>query len=79
MLPFATLALIPKFEDLIVILLIFVLLFGATKVPQIARDLGRSVSEFKKGMREGQEEEKKAAESKEIAKKDAENKPENPT
>ncbi|MEW6026933.1 MAG: twin-arginine translocase TatA/TatE family subunit [Planctomycetota bacterium] len=41
--------------ELIIILIILVLLFGATKIPQIARSLGKSANEFKKGMREGDE------------------------
>lgn len=42
--------------ELIIILVILVLLFGATKIPQIARSLGKSAHEFKKGIREGDEE-----------------------
>jgi sec-independent protein translocase protein TatA len=42
--------------ELIVILIILVLLFGATKIPALARALGKSVKEFKGGMREGDEE-----------------------
>lgn len=34
--------------ELIVILLIILLLFGAAKLPQIARALGKSIKEFKK-------------------------------
>ncbi len=40
------------FPELLVILLIILLLFGATKLPEIARGLGRSLSEFKKGLKE---------------------------
>ena len=42
--------------ELLVILIILVLLFGASKIPQIARSMGKSVNEFKKGMHEGDEE-----------------------
>jgi sec-independent protein translocase protein TatA len=56
-------------EDWLIVLLIGVILFGSTKIPQVARSLGRSVSEFKKGVREGEEEEKKALEQKEAEKK----------
>ncbi|HLD35477.1 MAG TPA: twin-arginine translocase TatA/TatE family subunit [Planctomycetota bacterium] len=56
--------------ELIVILIILVLLFGATKIPQIARALGKSVKEFKGGMREGDEEvkDKKEEDKKEDSK-----------
>jgi sec-independent protein translocase protein TatA len=37
----------------IVVLLVIVLLFGAKKLPELARSLGRSTSEFKKGIKEG--------------------------
>jgi len=56
-------------EDWLIVLLIIVILFGSTKIPQLARSLGRSVSEFKKGVREGEEEEKKPADQKEADKK----------
>ncbi|MBN1351883.1 twin-arginine translocase TatA/TatE family subunit [candidate division KSB1 bacterium] len=36
--------------ELMVILMIILLLFGAKKVPEIAHSLGRSISEFKKAM-----------------------------
>ncbi len=37
----------------IVVLVILVLLFGAKKLPELARSVGKSTSEFKKGMSEG--------------------------
>ena len=63
------LAFLGRGEDWLIVLLIIVLLFGSTKIPQLARSLGRSVSEFKKGVREGEDDEKKAVEQKEIDKK----------
>jgi TatA/E family protein of Tat protein translocase len=42
--------------ELIIILVIVLLLFGAKKLPEMARSLGKSSREFKKGMREGAEE-----------------------
>lgn len=38
--------------ELVVILLIILLLFGASKVPEIARALGKSIKEFKKAGKE---------------------------
>ena len=37
---------------MIVILIILLLVFGATKLPEIGRAIGKTISEFKKGMRE---------------------------
>ena len=50
--------------ELIVILLIILLLFGAKKLPEIARSLGKAIKEFKKAGKEikediEEEEEKK--------------------
>ena len=40
--------------DVWVVLVIgVVLIFGATKLPQIARNLGKAQGEFKKGLKEG--------------------------
>lgn len=39
--------------ELLIILLVVLLLFGARKLPDLARALGRSISEFKKGREEG--------------------------
>jgi sec-independent protein translocase protein TatA len=41
------------YPELLIILLIVVLFFGARKLPDLARSLGRSVGEFKKGKEEG--------------------------
>ena len=39
--------------ELIVILAVLLLVFGASRLPEIARSLGKSGKEFKKGMRDG--------------------------
>ncbi|KPK74283.1 MAG: preprotein translocase subunit TatA [candidate division Zixibacteria bacterium SM23_73] len=49
-------------QEILLILLIILLLFGARKIPEIARGLGKSMSEFKKGLREVDEEIKKEEE-----------------
>ena len=40
------------FPELLVVLLIVLLLFGAKRLPEMARGLGKSLSEFKKGLKE---------------------------
>jgi sec-independent protein translocase protein TatA len=42
--------------ELVVILVILLVLFGASRLPQIARAMGKSIGEFKKGVKEGQDE-----------------------
>jgi sec-independent protein translocase protein TatA len=36
-----------------IILLVVLILFGARKLPELARSMGSSVNQFKKGMKEG--------------------------
>jgi sec-independent protein translocase protein TatA len=48
--------------ELIIILVIVLLLFGSTKLPSLARSLGSSVNEFKKGMKPEKEDAPKAEE-----------------
>ena len=38
------------FQEILVILILALLIFGAKKLPEIAKSLGRSVSAFKKGL-----------------------------
>jgi sec-independent protein translocase protein TatA len=53
----------------IVVLLIVALLFGAKKIPELARSMGKASSEFKKGIKEGSAEaEQESAQSSEPAK-----------
>ncbi len=39
--------------ELVIILVVLLLLFGAKRLPEIARSVGKSSKEFKKGMNEG--------------------------
>jgi sec-independent protein translocase protein TatA len=39
--------------EIVLVLLALVLLFGARRIPELARSLGRSLNEFKKGRQEG--------------------------
>ncbi|MBN1673718.1 MAG: twin-arginine translocase TatA/TatE family subunit [Kiritimatiellae bacterium] len=43
----------PGWQELVLILVIVLLLFGAKKLPDLARSLGKSLSEFKRGREEG--------------------------
>jgi sec-independent protein translocase protein TatA len=54
---------LPGGWELVLIVLVLVLLFGATKLPQMARSLGQSARVFKaeaRGMKEDEEAAKKA-------------------
>ncbi len=50
--------------ELLVILLVIVVLFGARKLPDLARSLGKSISEFKKGREEAAKPDDKNSEKK---------------
>jgi sec-independent protein translocase protein TatA len=39
--------------EILIVLAVFMLLFGAKKLPELARSLGRSSTEFRKGLKEG--------------------------
>ena len=52
-----------RIGDWIVILAIFVLLFGWQKLPEVGAALGRAIREFKKNLRETEEEIKKPIDS----------------
>jgi len=42
-------------QELVVILIIIVVLFGATRLPQIGSGIGQAIKNFKKSVREGDE------------------------
>jgi sec-independent protein translocase protein TatA len=44
--------------EILLIVAVLFLLFGATRLPQLAKSLGQSRKAFKEGMREAEEEEK---------------------
>jgi len=53
-----TLGFIPGMQghtEVILIIFIILLLFGAKKLPELSRSLGKSLGEFKKGQKEGSE------------------------
>ena len=52
-------------QELLIILLICLLIFGAAKLPEIGKALGKTIQEFKKAMKDmGSEEEDKKKEDK---------------
>ncbi len=42
----------PGIWELLIILVVLLLLFGAKKLPELARSIGKSINEFKKGREE---------------------------
>jgi sec-independent protein translocase protein TatA len=51
--------------ELLLILAVLLLLFGARKLPDMARSLGRSTKEFKAGMKDGVDQPDEAGDEKE--------------
>lgn len=65
----------PGGPELLVIVFIILLLFGAKKLPELSRSLGKSLGEFKKGQKEGSEPDKEEeVEKKEIVSDDEKSK-----
>ena len=50
--------------EIILIVLVILLLFGAKKIPDLARGLGKGMSEFKKGLKDVENEIKDADKTK---------------
>jgi sec-independent protein translocase protein TatA len=45
---------LPGGSEVILIIFVILLLFGAKKLPELSRSLGKSLGEFKKGQQEGE-------------------------
>lgn len=52
--------------EILLIVAVLFLLFGATRLPQLAKSLGQTRKAFKDGMREAEEEERKEQEQKQL-------------
>jgi sec-independent protein translocase protein TatA len=56
--------------EIILILLVILILFGAKKIPELARGIGKGMSEFKRGLKDVEDEIKTSdSESKKIDEK----------
>jgi len=67
----------PGITELLIVLALLLLFFGAKRLPELSRSLGKSLSEFKKGREEGLkavDEPEKIAPAPEVAKEVAETK-----
>ena len=56
------------YQELLIILVIVLILFGANRLPELARSLGSSVKEFKKGVNEVKDDATAAAKKEEEKK-----------
>lgn len=45
--------------ELLLILLLVVLIFGTSRIPELGKGLGEGIKNFKKGLKGGEEEQKK--------------------
>ncbi len=48
----------PSMPELLIVLAIVVLLFGAKKIPDLAKGMGKGIKDFKKAIKEDEEEPK---------------------
>jgi sec-independent protein translocase protein TatA len=55
-------------QELLIILAIILLIFGPKKLPQLGRALGRTITGFRKGMREAEDEDGTPSEERQIPK-----------
>lgn len=53
-------------QEWLIVLLVVVLIFGARKLPDLARSLGASAKEFRKGLDQGADDESTEANSSET-------------
>ncbi|SFV64066.1 Twin-arginine translocation protein TatA [hydrothermal vent metagenome] len=61
----------PSMPELLIVLAIVVLLFGAKKIPDLAKGMGKGIKDFKKAIKEDDEEEVKEITKKEEPKVEA--------
>lgn len=54
-------------QELLLVVAVIFLLFGATRLPQLAKSLGQSKRAFKEGLEEAEKESPKKVEEKKVA------------
>ena len=40
------------FQEILILVVILVILFGARRIPELARSMGRGINEFKRGLKD---------------------------
>jgi len=63
-------------SEILIVVLIILVIFGASQLPKLARSFGKSANEFKKGLKEGEED---LGEEKKVASTEGEEKKDSPT
>lgn len=53
----------PGLWQVVIVVLVVAVLFGAKKIPELARSLGKAKGEFVKGLKEGEKDESSSAEA----------------
>jgi len=61
-------------QELLIILVLVMIIFGAGKLPQVGSSLGKGLRNFKKGMSDAEEEEIEEAKVEEISDKNGDEK-----
>lgn len=56
----------PSVQQLLIVLLIIIVLFGAKKIPDLAKGLGSGIKNFKKAVKEDDKEEEEVAQNTKI-------------
>jgi sec-independent protein translocase protein TatA len=57
------------FTEILIIVFVILIFFGAKKIPEIAQGFGKGIKEFKKAVKDGGEDEKKKPDNDNSAKK----------
>lgn len=62
----------PGFWQILIVIALAIVLFGAKKIPELARSIGKAKGEFKKGLAEGEKEDEVPQEEAPAAKPEKE-------